>query len=129
MENSINDLIIRIKNGYLAQKEQVVSSYSKFKEAVLKKLAELKFIKDYQVEEEGSFKKLIINLSYQNKVPALTDVQIFSKPGRRYYVSYKDLKPVMSGYGYSILSTPKGIVTNKEARLKKLGGELLFNIW
>jgi len=129
MENSINDLIIRIKNGYLAQKEQVVSPYSKFKEAVLKKLAELKFIKDYQVEKEGSFKKLIINLSYQNKVPALTDVQIFSKPGRRYYVSYKDLKPVMSGYGYSILSTPKGIVTNKEARLKKLGGELLFNIW
>ncbi|GAB4219038.1 MAG: 30S ribosomal protein S8 [Candidatus Microgenomates bacterium] len=129
MENSVIDLIIRIKNGYLAGKEQVMASYSNFKEEVLKKLKQLKFIKDYEVKQEGKLKKLIVQLLYIEKNPALSDVKIFSKLGRRYYVSYKDLKPVMSGYGYSILSTPKGIMTNKEARIKKIGGELLFNIW
>lgn len=130
MENSVIDLIIRIKNGYLAGKDNVSASYSKFKEEVLKKLKQLKFIKDYKIEEVDNVKKvLVIDLLYVENNPALTDVKIFSKPGRRYYVSYKELKPVLSGYGYSILSTPKGIMTNKEARLKKVGGELLFNIW
>ena len=59
----------------------------------------------------------------------MTDVQIFSKPGRRYYVSYHDLKLIMGGLGYSILSTSKGILSNKEARKSKVGGELLFSIW
>lgn len=130
MENSVVDLIIRIKNGYLAGKDNVSASYSKFKEEVLKKLKQLKFIKDYKIEEVDSVKKvLLIDLLYIENNPVLTDVKIYSKPGRRYYVSYKELKPVLSGYGYSILSTPKGIMTNKEARLKKIGGELLFNIW
>ncbi|MCL4363651.1 30S ribosomal protein S8 [Patescibacteria group bacterium] len=72
---------------------------------------------------------MTIELLYQEGQPALTDVKVFSTSGRRYYVSYRELKPVMSGYGFSIISSPQGIVTNKEARLKKLGGELLFNIW
>lgn len=128
MGNSVIDLIIRIKNGYLAKKDQVVSPYSKFKEEVLKKLKTLKFIKDYSLNKE-KFNEITIELLYQEGVPALTDVQIFSKPGQKFYVSYKDLKPVMSGYGYSILSTSKGILTNKEAKQQRLGGELLFNIW
>lgn len=129
MENSIIDLIIRIKNSYLARKESLSCYYSKFKEEILKKLKELKYIKDYKIEEKDSKKMIFIELLYIDKEPAITDVKIYSKPGRRYYVSYKDLKPVMSGYGHSIISTPKGIMTNKEARLKKIGGELLFNIW
>jgi len=128
MENSVIDLVIRIKNGYLAKNDVVSVPFSKFKELVLKKLVSLKFIKDYTIE--GDLKKnIIMNLVYQDGVPALTDVQIISKPGRRFYVSYRALKPIVSGYGYSILSTPKGIFTNKEAKEKKLGGELLFNIW
>lgn len=129
MENSIIDLIIRIKNGYLAGKENISCYYSKFKEEVLKKLKELKYIKDYKIEERSNKKIINIELLYVNKNPVLTDIKIFSKPGRRYYVSYRDLKLVMSGYGYSIISTPKGIMTNKEAKIKKVGGELLFNIW
>ncbi len=128
MENSINDLIIRIKNGYLAKKDTIVSPYSKFKEAVLKKLLDLKFIKSYKVDKDN-FNEMTIELLYQEGQSALTDVKVFSTSGRRYYVSYRELKPVMSGYGFSIISSPQGIVTNKEARLKKLGGELLFNIW
>lgn len=128
MENSIIDLIIRIKNGYLASKERIISPYSKFKEEILKKLKELNFIKNYQLDK-NHFNQITIELLYYNNQPAMKDVKIFSKPGRRYYISYKDLKPVMSGYGYSIISSPKGIISNIEAKTKKLGGELLFNIW
>ncbi len=128
MENSIIDLIIRIKNGYLAHKDSIESPYSRYKEELLKKLVGLKFIKTYTVT--GELKKhLNIELLYLEGVPAMTDVTIFSKPGRRYYVPHKQLKPVLSGYGYSILSTSKGLLTNKEAHKEKIGGELLFNIW
>lgn len=128
MQSPIIDLIIRIKNGYLAKKEKVVSPYSRFREAVLKKLKEIKFIKDYKITGEN--KKLItINLLYKDGQATLTDIKIFSKPGQRIYISYKNLKPVMGGLGYSILSTSKGVLTNIEAKKLKLGGELLFNIW
>ncbi|MGB9883111.1 MAG: uS8 family ribosomal protein [Microgenomates group bacterium] len=128
MENSVIDLIIRIKNGYLAGREKIISPYSKFKEAVVKKLIELGFVKSYSLNKD-KFNEMTVELLYKDGQPALTDVEIFSKPGRRFYVSYKDLKPVMSGYGYSIISSPIGIITNIEAKLKKVGGELLFNIW
>lgn len=128
MENSINDLIIRIKNGYMARRENVLSPHSKFKEDVLKKLRELKFIKEYH-KDKNNHNELTIELLYDGNQPAMTDVKIFSKPGSRYYVSYRDLKPVMSGFGFSIISSPKGIISNKEAKEKKIGGELLFSIW
>lgn len=128
MGNSAIDLIIRIKNGYMAKREEVESTYSVFREELLKKLKELGFIKEYKVEGE-KIKKIVITLSYKDGVEALTDVQIYSKPGRRYYVSYRDLKSVLGGFGFSILSTPKGIMTNKEAHKLKIGGELLFSIW
>jgi small subunit ribosomal protein S8 len=128
MENSIIDLIIRVKNGYMASKEVIESPYSKFKEEILKKLLTLKFIKKYQVDGD-KIKKITIYLLYEKGQSALTDIKIYSKPGRRLYVSYKDLKSVLSGYGYSILSTPQGILTNKEAKVKKVGGELLFSLW
>lgn len=128
MENSIIDLIIRIKNGYMAHNEFIGSPQSKFKESLVKKLVNLKYIKGYTVK--GELKKTMeIELLYEEGVPAMTEVQIFSKPGRRYYVSHKKLKPVLNGFGYSIISTSKGLLTNKEAEKEHLGGELLFNIW
>ncbi|MEK7097001.1 MAG: 30S ribosomal protein S8, partial [Patescibacteria group bacterium] len=128
MENSIIDLVIRIKNGYMARKATIESPHSKYKEAILKKLLAYKFIEGYTVE--GDIKKnIIINLSYEEGNPAITDVKIFSKPGMRLYISYKNLKPVLSGFGYSILSTSKGIMTDREAKKAKLGGELLFSFW
>jgi len=129
MENSIIDLIIRIKNSYLAGQEVLVSPYSRFKEEVLKKLVELGFVKNYEIEGE-KIKSLIIKLVYNDKgQAALRGVKLFSRPSRRIYVSYKELKPVMSGIGYAIISTPKGLMTNKEAKKVKVGGELLFHIW
>lgn len=128
MNNSVVDLIIRIKNGYMAKREKIEAPYTKFSEEVLKKLKTLGYVADYKVEGEA-IKTMVIDLAYNKEETKFTDVAVFSKPGRRYYISYRDLKPVVSGFGYSILSTPQGIMTDKEAKLKKLGGELLFNIW
>lgn len=129
MDHSYIDLIIRIKNGYMARQDSVECPYSRFKEEIVKKLMRLKFIKEYTIEGE-KIKKLMMELLYtENTSPALTDIKVYSKPGRRFYVSYKELKPVLGGLGFSLLSTSKGIMTNKEARKEKLGGELLFSIW
>ena len=125
MNNSVIDLIIRIKNGYMARKESVEITYSKFNLEVLQKLVKLGYIKNCE-NKEG---KIQVELIYIDRKPVITDIQIFSKPGRRFYVSYKDLKQIMGGLGYSLLSTSKGILSNKEARKIKVGGELLFSIW
>lgn len=125
MQNSAIDLIIRIKNGYMSQKEAIDVVYSRFNEETLKKLQKLGFIKKFKTEA----RKIHVELLYTDRNPAVSDVKIFSKPGRRFYTSYKDLKPILAGLGFSILSTPKGILTNKEARKEKVGGELLFAIW
>lgn len=128
MDYPIGDLVIRIKNGYMARKDIIDAPYSVFKENLLKRLVDLKYIKDFKVE--GDIKKVFtIELLYSDGVPALTDVKIFSTPGRRYYTNSKKLKPVLGGLGVALVSTSKGILTNKEAKEKQIGGELLFHIW
>jgi small subunit ribosomal protein S8 len=129
MGNPIIDLIIRIKNGYGASREKIESPYSLFREQVVKKLVSLNYLKGYSVSGD-IVKKLTIELQYEEGIsPAVTDVKIYSKPGRRWYAGSKELKPVLGGMGYSILSTSKGILTHIEAKDKKVGGELLFSIW
>lgn len=125
----IVDLIIRIKNGYMSGRERIESPYSRFREDVLSKLKRLKYISDYTVTGD-KVKHVSIELSYDEELqPAVNDVKIISKPGQRMYTAAKDLKPVLSGMGYAILSTPDGILTNIEAKKNNVGGELLFYIW
>ncbi len=126
--NAVTDLIIRIKNGYMAGRDTIESPYSKYRGELLAKLKKLRYVKEYSVTGE-TIKTVSIVLNYQDGLPAVTQVKIFSTPGRRWYVSSKDLKPVLGGMGYSLLSTPQGILTNIEAKKKQVGGELLFNIW
>jgi small subunit ribosomal protein S8 len=126
--SAITDLIIRVKNGYMSGKESIESPYSTYREEVLKKLKALGYIKDYEVSGDV-VKTMTINLLYKDGLPVLTQVKIFSSPGKKWYVSANELKPVLGGLGYSILSTPQGILTHVEAKKKKVGGELLFNIW
>ncbi len=129
MGHPIVDLIIRIKNGYKAHRVSIDSLYSVYRERVVKKLVELGYLKNYEVAGD-KVKKMVIYLSYGDGTePAVTDVKVYSKPGRRWYTSVKDLRPVLGGLGYSVLSTPKGILTNVEAKKNKVGGELLFSIW
>jgi small subunit ribosomal protein S8 len=123
------DLIIRIKNGYMADNDIVMSPYSKFRESVLKKIQSLGYVSSYEIQEVEGKKTLIITLKYVNKQPIVRDVRIFSKPGKRLYTTAHNLKPVMGGYGYALISTSQGILTNIEAKKKNIGGELLFYIW
>ncbi|MFZ3010451.1 MAG: 30S ribosomal protein S8 [Microgenomates group bacterium] len=128
MNDPIIDLIIRIKNAYMTKNETCECPHSQYRESVLKKMQEAGYIAGYTVNGDV-IKTITVELSYTKGVPAMTDVVIVSKPGKREYISYRDLKSVMNGMGVSFLSTPKGILTNREARTAKLGGELLFKIW
>ncbi|MDA1316438.1 MAG: 30S ribosomal protein S8 [bacterium] len=125
---AIIDLIIRIKNGYMARREQISSPHSKFRVSVLAKLQKLGYILSYEVTGELR-KNITIVLKYENGEPVVTDVKVHSKPGRRIYTQYKEVKSVRGGLGYSLLSTSQGILTGPEAKKKQVGGELLFYIW
>lgn len=128
MTDPIIDIMTRIKNGYMAHRETVDSPHSKYKEEVLKKMKSLKYIEDYEVSGD-IIKHILITLHYDGLVPAVTGMKFYSTPGRRWYTTMHDLKPVVGGMGYSIISTSAGIMTNIEARKKNIGGELLFAIW
>lgn len=124
------DLAIRLKNGYLAKKDKITVLYSKLNENVVSILKKEGYIADYEIKNQGKNKKLIeVILSYKKGKPAVTEVKIISKPGRRIYSQVKDLKPVLGGLGIAILTTPKGVMTDKEARKNKVGGEVLFQVW
>lgn len=125
---SVADFIIQIKNGYMAKRETIELPYSKFNEALLTKLKKLQYVDGYDVEGD-KVKRVTVYLKYDEEVPALTDVKIFSTPGRRWYLSYSDIRPVLGGLGKAIVSTPKGLLTGAEAKREKVGGELLFHIW
>ncbi len=129
MINLTNDLITRIKNSYLSKKEEALVGHSKSSEIILNILKENKFIKDYELIEDGIKKNFKVTLLYSGIDPVLAGVKIMSKPGRRIYKGFKELKPVLGGMGISIISTPKGIMTDKVAISQKLGGEVLFQVW
>jgi small subunit ribosomal protein S8 len=128
--DTIGDLIIRLKNAGAVKKETVSVPYSKLRKAVLDKLVSAGYIlaatpKGKQVQE----KTLEVTLSYENGEHRINGVKRLSKPGRRLYTKVTDLHPVKFGRGHMILSTPAGILTNEEAKEKKMGGEQLFIIW
>ena len=127
--DTIGDMLTSIRNGCMSQKEIVVLPYSKLKEAVAKKLAELSFVEKVGVEDVEGKKKLTVKLKYEDNKPALTHLKRVSKPGLRVYSQRKNLKPVLGGLGYILISTPQGILTNKEAVKKGAGGELVCEVW
>src|SRR3989344_398458 len=110
---SVPDLVIRIKNGYMSQKESINMPYSKLAEAILTKLKQLKYIEDFTIDGD-IVKNMTVKLRYEDGVSVFTDVQIFSTSGRRWYTDYKELKPVLGGMGTAIITTSKGILTGKE---------------
>jgi small subunit ribosomal protein S8 len=128
MTSTVIDLIARIKNGYVARKELISGLYSKMNVEVLKILEKEHYIESFEVTEEGN-KSIRINLKYDNGEPVLSDIQIVSKPGRRLYTGVKELKPVLGGLGIAIVTTPKGLMTDREVRKNNVGGEILFKVW
>ncbi len=133
MNYPLGDMLIRIKNAYLSRQPDAEVSYSKIKEIVLQLLKKEGFISGYKIEGQGAKQKILITLSYKEKEgrrqPAIKGLKLISKPGRRIYVSSREIPSVFSGLGINILSTSKGIMTGAEAKARKVGGELICQVW
>ncbi len=129
MTDTVADLIIRIKNAYMAKHKTVAMPASNLRENILKILVEGGYITSYAREEQKPQDVLNVDLRYINGKPAVVDVKRVSKPGRRVYRTSDQLPQVLGGYGTAVVSTSQGVMSDKEARLKKIGGEVLFQVW
>lgn len=128
----VADALIRIKNGYMAYKESVVLPYSKLITAICDVLKKEGYISDCKTEakkENKNLSQIVITLKYENRKPAITGVERISKPGLRIYKSKTMLPYVLNGLGIAIISTPKGVMTDKQARKAGVGGEIMAQIW
>ena len=130
ISDPIADFIIRLKNAYMAGYVEISVPYSAIKEHIAHKLVEKEYIKNVEIKGEGVTKRIVITLSEmkKNKKP-IQDVKRVSKLGRRLYTKAKDVRPYKNGYGVTLLSTPKGVLFDYEARKHNVGGEVLFHIW
>ena len=128
MTDPIADLLARIKNAWKVKKEKLIVPYSNVKIAILKIFQEKGIVKDIKLKEDGVKKFLIVYLNYVDNEPPYEDIKRISKPGRRVYVGYRDLKPVRQGFGFRIISTSRGIMLDSEARKRKLGGEVICEV-
>ncbi|HUV42696.1 MAG TPA: 30S ribosomal protein S8 [Patescibacteria group bacterium] len=130
MTDPIGDLITRIRNGYAVRKRKFEVPYSAAKENLTKILVQEGYLKKIEVEgKKPQEKQLVVGLKYPYQEPAITSIERVSKPSLRVYLQAEELKPVRSGFGMRILSTSKGLMTDKQARKKKLGGEVICQLW
>src|SRR5438552_3019768 len=123
--DSIADALIRIKNGYTVGRQTVSVRYSKLILSILKLLEKEGYVGD--AKKEGL--NIEVSLKYEGRAPSLTGVKRVSKPSLRVYKGVSELPRVMAGIGIAVISTPKGIMTDKEARKKNVGGEVLALVW
>lgn len=124
----ISDLLIRLNNASKVGKESVSLPSSKMVRSVADVLAREGYIGEVDKTSKKN-NSLSINLAYKNGKPVINGVKRLSKLSRRIYIGVHDIKPVKRGHGLLVLSTPAGVVSGKEARLKRVGGEALFEIW
>lgn len=130
MTYPIADMLTRMRNALLRKQTQVTLPYSQIKEALAKILQREGYIQSSQVLGEKTKKVLVLELRYfPDGTPAAEHLQVVSKPSKRVYCAFNDLKPLRSGMGRRILSTSKGILSDAEAREKKIGGEILVEVW
>jgi small subunit ribosomal protein S8 len=132
MSDPVADALIRIKNGYLAYKETVVLPYSKLIESICGVLKKEGYITEAEVvptQRNEKIKQINVSLKYADRKGVIRDVKRVSKPGLRVYKNKKALPYVLNGLGIAIISTPKGVMTDKQARKAGLGGEVLAFVW
>jgi small subunit ribosomal protein S8 len=125
----IANMITTLKNAGDAGRSSVEVSYSRIKEDILKVLLREGFIKSVEKRTKGVKSFLDITLHLENRVPKIQGVKRISKTSKRIYRKSGELKSVRSGYGALILTTPQGVMTGRDARKAKVGGEVLFSIW
>ncbi|HVY35844.1 MAG TPA: 30S ribosomal protein S8 [Candidatus Paceibacterota bacterium] len=130
MTDPIANMLVAIKNGSAVEKGAVTVPYSALKHAIAECLRESGFVAGVSKKtEKNNVPVLEIALAYNESGAKVHDVKRLSKPSRRLYVGMRDLRPVKNGFGMTVLSTPKGILSDKVAKKEQVGGEALFMIW
>ena len=130
MSDPLGDMLTRIRNGQSARKLAVSSPSSKFRVNVLEVLKREGYIRDYSSKEiKTGMSELKIELKYHEGLPVISEIKRVSRPGRRIYSGINDLKKSYSGLGISILSTPRGVLSDNEARTANVGGEVLCQVF
>ena len=131
ISDTIADMLTRIRNANAAKHDTVDIPASNMKKAIAQILVDEGYVKNYQVIEDGKQGTIRITLKYQgpSKTPVLMGLRRVSKPGLRIYSSSEDMPKVMKGIGTAIVSTSKGVMTDKKARKENVGGEVLAFVW
>ena len=130
VNDPVGDMIARIRNAAMRRRSKVLTPASKLREHVLDVLRDEGYIRGYAlVQNPGEFPQFEIELKYFDNEPVIVEIARVSKPGRRVYSSIKDLKPIKNGLGISILSTPKGVMSDSAAREANVGGEVLCRVY
>lgn len=129
MSDPIADMLNRIRNAQVVSKETVKVPFSILKNKIAIILEREGWIEKAEQKGRKNLKHLEIKLKYQDGKPAISGVKKISKPGQRIYSTASDVKRVRDGFGMAIVSTSKGLMTDKEIRRNKVGGEILFQIW
>ena len=130
MSDVIADMLTRIRNANSAKHATVDIPASNMKKAIAEILVEEGYVKSYQIIDDGKQGTIRITLKYlQGKQKVIRGIRRVSKPGLRIYAGYEDMPKVMNGLGIAIVSTSKGIMTDKKARATKIGGEVLAFVW
>ena len=128
--DTIADMLTRIRNANQMRYEEVEVPASKIKEEIAKILKDEGFIKDYKIEDDNTQGTIVLTLKYTDKKErVITGLKRISKPGLRVYAKSDEVPRVLNGLGIAIISTSKGIMTDKEARKENIGGEVLAYIW
>ena len=129
LTDPLGDLLTRIRNGQQAKKDSVLSPASTLRARVLDVLQREGYIRGFSEDDTGKHKQLRIELKYFEGEPAIKHVARVSKPGRRVYSGSKELPIVRNGLGITIVSTPKGVLSDAEARTENVGGEVLAEVF
>lgn len=130
MTDPIADMLTRIRNAQSSGKDSVSMPHSQLKKKILEILRSEGYISDFSTAEENGKASISVGLKYdRNGMPVIHSIERISKPGIKRYVSYKEIKPVMGGMGLLIISTNKGVMTDRKARREKVGGEVICKIW
>ena len=130
MSDPLGDMLTRIRNGQYARKTVVSSPSSRFRTNVLEVLKREGYIRNYSsVDVRPGIKELQIELKYHEGEPVISEIKRVSRPGRRVYYGLRDLPRVYNGLGIAILSTPRGVLSDNEARTAKVGGEVLCHVF
>ena len=130
MTDPIADMLTRIRNANQNRAKTVTMPSSKMKETIASILKEEGYIVDYSIEENDVQNNITLTLKYgKNKERVITGLKRISKPGLRVYANVEDLPRVLNGLGIAIISTPKGVMTDKRARKNNVGGEVIAYVW